>query len=208
MAYAERKNGKLTGRWCCDAEYKHPDGSTTRWHKAFPSKSEAEGAEAYYRASGRPMPRHHSYNSVTPQQVISRLEQEPYDARSDILSLMPREVEEKLWSYRSCENEQDYAEWKRSIIDFVVALAKPIPEASYFEERAHCSLCGSGGHTPYTEGYKIPGGLELHLTEPGRARYCPVINAVQKLALTHLKPKFEDEQRNAKEALATRPGSE
>jgi integrase len=52
MAYAERRNQKLTGRWICDAEFKHSDGSSTRWHKAFASKGEAEGAEAYYRATG------------------------------------------------------------------------------------------------------------------------------------------------------------
>jgi hypothetical protein len=40
----------------CDAEFKHPDGSTTRYHKAFPTKGEAEGAEAYYRATGNVMP--------------------------------------------------------------------------------------------------------------------------------------------------------
>lgn len=52
MAYAERRNTKLTGRWICDAEFKHADGSSTRWHKAFASKAEADGAEAYYRATG------------------------------------------------------------------------------------------------------------------------------------------------------------
>jgi hypothetical protein len=56
MAYAHRRDGKLTGRWVCDAEYKHTDGGTTRWHKLFPTKGEAEGAEACYRAIGNPAP--------------------------------------------------------------------------------------------------------------------------------------------------------
>jgi hypothetical protein len=56
MAYAERRESKLTGRWCADAEYKHANGLTTRMHKAFKSKGEAEGAEAYYRATGEPPP--------------------------------------------------------------------------------------------------------------------------------------------------------
>jgi hypothetical protein len=40
MAYAERRR-------ICDAEYKHADGSITRWHKAFSSKGQAEGAYAW-----------------------------------------------------------------------------------------------------------------------------------------------------------------
>lgn len=56
MAYGERRNGKLTGRWVCDAEYKNTDGSVDRWHKAFASKQEAEGAEAYFRATGQKPP--------------------------------------------------------------------------------------------------------------------------------------------------------
>lgn len=56
MAYGERRNNKLTGRWVCDAEYKNTDGSVDRWHKAFASKQEAEGAEAYFRATGQKPP--------------------------------------------------------------------------------------------------------------------------------------------------------
>lgn len=52
MAYAERSKGKLTGRWCADVTYKYPDGLTKRWHKAFKTKGEAEGFEAYVRATG------------------------------------------------------------------------------------------------------------------------------------------------------------
>lgn len=56
MSYAERYKGKLSGRWVCDAEFKHPDGSVTRYHKAFKDKGAADGAEAYYRATGNPPP--------------------------------------------------------------------------------------------------------------------------------------------------------
>lgn len=52
MAYAERSNGKLTGRWCADAEYKRADGLTTRIHKAYKTKEAAERTEAIYRATG------------------------------------------------------------------------------------------------------------------------------------------------------------
>lgn len=42
MSYAERnkRTSKLTGRWICDAEFNHPDGSVTRYHKAFSAKHE------------------------------------------------------------------------------------------------------------------------------------------------------------------------
>jgi hypothetical protein len=40
----------------CDAEFKHPDGSKTRWHKVFATKGEADCAEAYYRATGNVPP--------------------------------------------------------------------------------------------------------------------------------------------------------
>jgi integrase len=54
MAYAERnkRTKKLTGRWVADAQFRRPDGLTVRIHKAFDTKGQAEGAEAYFRATG------------------------------------------------------------------------------------------------------------------------------------------------------------
>jgi hypothetical protein len=155
------------------------------------------------------MPRYRPHSLVSPhEQEISRLKDELDEARRDILGLMPREVSEKLQSFYSCESHHDYSVWMSDVVDFVTALAKPIPEASYLEERARCPLCGSGGNSPYTEGYKIPGGLELHLTGSGSARSCPVMNAVRHLALNHLKPRFEDDYRKAQDALAARRKTE
>lgn len=55
-AQRDRRTGKLTGRWNADVQYRHSDGSVTRWCKTFESKGEAEGAEAYYKATGTPPP--------------------------------------------------------------------------------------------------------------------------------------------------------
>jgi integrase len=56
MAYAERTKGKLTGRWCADVTYACGNGLSKRYHKAFKSKGEAEGFEAYVRATGEVPP--------------------------------------------------------------------------------------------------------------------------------------------------------
>lgn len=55
MAYADRRDGRLTGRWIGEVELKH--GATEkRFRRRFETKGEAEGYEAYVRATGQEPP--------------------------------------------------------------------------------------------------------------------------------------------------------
>jgi hypothetical protein len=53
MAYPQRsdKTKKQTGRWCADVTYTLPNGDKARHHRAYASKQEAEGVEAYIKAT-------------------------------------------------------------------------------------------------------------------------------------------------------------
>jgi integrase len=56
MSYAERRAGKLTGWWYADAEFTQPNGAVLRLRKRFQRKGEADGYEAYVRATGQEPP--------------------------------------------------------------------------------------------------------------------------------------------------------
>jgi integrase len=71
MAYAERnkRTKKLTGRWIADAQWSRDTG--VRLHKAFPSKAEAEAAEAFWRIEGR-LPAHIGTRAGTFREIAER----------------------------------------------------------------------------------------------------------------------------------------
>lgn len=52
MSYADRKNGKLTGRWVGEIDTRRSDGTEIRFRKRFATKAEADGYEAYVKATG------------------------------------------------------------------------------------------------------------------------------------------------------------
>jgi len=133
---------------------------------------------------------------------LVELKHELHEAQSHIVDLVAPEIREKLLSYHGCETWKEFFEWERSLIEFAIERTVPIPNASQFEERANCPLCGSGGNSR-PEGYVFPGGLELHLAERNE-RPCPVMKAALHLAHDHLRPKLDEEELRAKEVLARR----
>lgn len=78
MAYAERRNGRTTGRWVVNAEHKE---SHTRWHQAFAgiTKQQAEGNEAYFRATGQKPPHMLSAPSCTFSECAERFKERNID---------------------------------------------------------------------------------------------------------------------------------
>jgi len=52
MAYAEKRDGKLTGRWYGEVIYKERNVAPVRYRRAFDTKRAAEGYEAYVKATG------------------------------------------------------------------------------------------------------------------------------------------------------------
>jgi integrase len=55
MAFAERRNGKLTGRWVGEVRLTR-NGTDVTYKRRFPIKKDAEGYEAYIRATGEEPP--------------------------------------------------------------------------------------------------------------------------------------------------------
>jgi hypothetical protein len=199
MSYPEKRGGKFTGYWY--GEVRSMNASRDRFRRRFETRKEAEGYEAYVKAVGHEPPglvelsdlsasaKEHLIRRLNTD--IARLKEELHNVRQDIVDLAPPDVQEKLRSYLACTTSGELWEWRRNVTDFVVELAQPIPGASPFEERANCPLCRRGGVSPYTPGYKVPGGLELHL-RGNRARPCPIMEAAWRLAREALKPKLAE----------------
>jgi hypothetical protein len=192
MSYPEKRGGKLTGYWYGEVRSMKTDQA--RFRRRFGTREEAEGYEAYVKAVGHEpaglelsdlssSAKEHLIISLMDE--VNRLKSELRNVREDIIGCAPPEAREKLQGYRACTTSEELWEWRRSVIEFVIGLAQPIPKASYFEERAYCPLCRGGGRSPYTPGYKVPSGLELHL-QGNRALLCPVMEAAWSLALETL----------------------
>ena len=67
MANPERRKGKLTGRWWADFSHKG-----ARFKHAFPTLAEADGYEAYVRATGTEPPHHVKAASAAENDAIAR----------------------------------------------------------------------------------------------------------------------------------------
>jgi len=153
-----------------------------RFRRAFESKRQADQYEAYVKITG------HEPGAEDLTAEIDRLKAELRQVKAELRQVRrhtvdhaPTAAQESLQGYWSCNTWDELWEWRRSVIKVVIGLAQPIPEASDFEERANCPLCGSGGHSPHALGYKLPGGLKLYL-EGERARPCHVMEAAWCLA--------------------------
>jgi hypothetical protein len=105
------------------------------------------------------------YDTYGTEQRVRTLENDLYMARKFIVELMPREIADSLDGYYSCHSREDYHRWKRETIDLVISKAEVDPAVSNdYEERGWCPLCKRGSRGPYASGFKMPGGLERHLT--------------------------------------------
>jgi integrase len=56
MSYPERRSGKLSGWWYADVEHVQPNGTHVRYRRRFKQKDQAEGYEAYVKATGQEPP--------------------------------------------------------------------------------------------------------------------------------------------------------
>jgi integrase len=126
MAYAERSKNKLTGRWLCDAEFTHADGSTTRWHKAFATKGEAEGAEAYFRATGEKPP---------------HLVQEPTHAFRIVAERFRARHQEWVAAHHSNDQRLAFAEQHLGAYD-IKAVRTAVLEKYVDTVKKHCGFAG------------------------------------------------------------------
>ena len=121
-----------------------------------------------------------------------RLEEELWQARRNIIALMPDHVEHLLLGYHGCRSRSDYYRWQRDVIDQIVMNAKPDLDASYFQGRGYCPLCKGGSLGPYDRGFTLPEGLKRHLEGFGNTHICSVTQAAFQLAQDVLRDAFHE----------------
>lgn len=116
---------------------------------------------------------------------IRRLKNDLDHARRTIICLMPEPVQEILDSYYRSTSRVELHQWKSSVIDQLVELAKPVPRHTpYDTERAYCPLCGGSAQDFYQsqQGFSLPVGLHRHLEGWGNTHQCDVTVAAFGLA--------------------------
>ncbi|MGY4283626.1 hypothetical protein ACVWXO_002846 [Bradyrhizobium sp. LM2.7] len=153
---------------------------------------------------------------------IGRLKDELWDARHTILRLAPDQFHEILEGYdlvegggrRAIETRQDLRQWERDLYSAVIEAAEriehPEPKNSWMHEhRVACPLCRSRGSGAfYMDGWKVPGGLEMHLEGAGRTEHCSVTKAAYRLMLDRHREKFEATELATRQQLAERKKTE
>jgi len=123
---------------------------------------------------------------------IRCLQDELYDARYTIISLMPEEVEKILKSYYSCKSTEETYRWADIAAAEIIEFAKILSpeEGSYLSERAYCPLCGDGSNSFYENGFSVPEGLRRHLVGYGNTNQCRVFKAAERLARNYWHDEF------------------
>ncbi|MFC1779436.1 hypothetical protein ACFLZU_03765 [Thermodesulfobacteriota bacterium] len=136
---------------------------------------------------------------------IVKLNEELSDARSEIISLMPEEIQSVLRSYHHCESKDERTEWFYHAVNKIIEMAKPLSEIedSITDGRANCPLCGAEAHTPYSRGFSLPRGLDQHLKGKGHSYECSVMHAARELAKDYFYRKFrkQDEEEEVQKQL-------
>ncbi len=117
-------------------------------------------------------------------EAIRQLEWKLRRARELILKLMPKEIQEILSSYGSCQSREESRRWQHTVVDRILLLAEELPQRGMadWERFAYCPLCGLGSESRYQTGYKLPEGLRRHLVGYGSSRQCEVLEAAEELA--------------------------
>jgi hypothetical protein len=153
--------------------------------------------------------------------TIRRLEDELWYARNSIIKLAPDQFHKILRGYdlvsgaiRTIETRHDLNQWERDLHDTVIEAAErieqPPRENSWmYEHRVACPLCRSRGSGAFgMDGWKLPGGLEMHLDGTGNTEHCSVTKAAYRLMLDQHREKFAAAELAEKQQLAERKKTE
>lgn len=130
---------------------------------------------------------------------IEDLQNQLFEARRTILSLMPDAIQERVHTHYDITDRNDLSRWMRDLAKLALDLAEPRPE-SYLQGRANCPLCGYAGGSIYPDGYALPEGLRRHLTGHGNASTCAVMCEIRMYVLEHHRERFEREAASKKAA--------
>lgn len=150
------------------------------------------------------MPKHSSsvhYELMAAKEEIKRLRENLWEARRNLIGLIPHELSSILLSYYSCSNRREADSWWADIRQQIISRAKILSgaEGSYFEKRAYCPLCGEGSSGPYDTGFSHPEGLRRHLDGYGNVRQCRVMKAAWDLALENWNKQFAEKEEQERE---------
>lgn len=122
------------------------------------------------------------------KQENEQLRAELYEARYNILALLPEEIRQLIKGYRQCHSHDDILTWQRAVIEQLLAVAasSPLPTTPGSAPRARCPLCHQSPQSPPESGYSLPIGLQRHLEGQGKFSQCVVMATAVKLAKEHL----------------------
>lgn len=123
-------------------------------------------------------------------ETMRRLQDELYRARRDIVDLMPENIARLMQGYHQCKTRHDHHAWEQSVVEAVIGMATPDPEASRWQPRARCPLCRGGSSGPYDVGFTVPEGLRRHLEGFGNVHQCSGTRAAFALARDALQGDF------------------
>ena len=153
--------------------------------------------------------------------TIRRLEDELWSARHAIMNLALDQFHEVLKGYdlvrgarRTIETRSDLYQWRRDLYDSVIGAAErierpPRKNSWMYEHRIACPLCRSRGSGAFgMDGWKLPGGLEMHLDGTGNTEHCSVTKAAYRLMLDQHREKFAAVELAERQQLAERKKTE
>jgi len=133
-------------------------------------------------------------------EIIKRLKEELWLARSNLLHLLPWETYQVLSTYHDCQSQQERYSWLDELAEKVIDSVLPSQNDrahSWLGDRVKCPLCGSGGVSGYQDGFTLPEGLRRHLVGWGNTQQCPFTGTAQKLAKEYWHEKFAESDAQA-----------
>jgi hypothetical protein len=130
--------------------------------------------------------------SLSPDERIRRLEEDLYEARCAVVSLLPEPIQAIAESYHKCKSRSEADQWKERLVEGVIARAEILSpqDGSRWGPRAYCPLCGHGSSGPYDRGFAVPDGLERHLMGRYNSVGCLPLSPVLGMARDYWRPIF------------------
>ena len=125
------------------------------------------------------------------EERMLKLEDELFEARTTVISLLPESTQDILESYYSLKSRHDLYVWLHEVARKIAYLAQPRPAAemgrpSSSTPRASCPLCGEGCVDPFgAQGFAFPKGLLRHLRGSHSSTQCRVFSVAKNLAFEH-----------------------
>jgi hypothetical protein len=124
-------------------------------------------------------------------------------------------LEELFRGYHGISSHKDFGAWQRTVLSRVIDIAecRAMPgdlRTGSLSARAACPLCrdtpDGWGYRP--DGYALPEGLERHLTGWGNMRKCPVMDALNSLAIDATRESIKETDRSEAVRYAARRRNE